>query len=245
MNNYTVYYHRNKINNKYYIGITCQKVNQRWRSQGQGYKSQQKFYQAILKYGWENFDHIILYEHLTAEEAGLIEKRLIQQYDSIKNGYNVELGGNNNQHSDITKEKIKNAMTGKKHSKETIQLICEKKQLQAGKKVQCIETKKIYNSLGEAMRDTGIDKASIRRVCVGEQGVAGGYHWKFIGKNSNENRQAKEDKRKKAVMCITTNKKYESVSEAARDTNSDPSNIIKVCNGKYKTTNKLQWKWLE
>ena len=34
-----------------------------------------------------------------------------------------------------------------------------------------------------------------------------------------------------------------SISEAARDTNYDPSNIKKVCDGKYKTTNKLKWKY--
>lgn len=53
-----------------------------------------------------------------------------------------------------------------------------------------------------------------------------------------------KDKRFKPVLCTTTNIAYETVSEAALKTNSDPSNIAKVCNGKYKTTNKLKWKYI-
>lgn len=41
----------------------------------------------------------------------------------------------------------------------------------------CVETGKEYYSSGEAMKDTGIDKASIRRAANGQQKVAGGLHW--------------------------------------------------------------------
>ena len=72
-NNYTVYMHKNKINGKVYIGITYQNVKYRWRKNGEGYKKQ-KFYNAIKKYGWDNFEHIILFENLTFEEACLKEQ---------------------------------------------------------------------------------------------------------------------------------------------------------------------------
>ena len=42
-NNYTVYSHRNKINNKIYIGITKQNVNNRWKGQGKGYSQSPRF----------------------------------------------------------------------------------------------------------------------------------------------------------------------------------------------------------
>lgn len=41
----------------------------------------------------------------------------------------------------------------------------------------CVETRKEYYSSGEAMRNTGIDKASIRRAADGIQKTAGGFHW--------------------------------------------------------------------
>ena len=95
MKSYYVYRHMNKINGKSYIGMTCQQPERRWQKNGQGYnaKTQTKFFNAIQKYGWENFEHEILFSNLTFEEAVLKEKELIDYYDSFSNGYNSSLGG--------------------------------------------------------------------------------------------------------------------------------------------------------
>ena len=45
--NYCLYRHRNKINGKVYIGITCRTTNHRWGRNGDGYKLQPIFYGAI------------------------------------------------------------------------------------------------------------------------------------------------------------------------------------------------------
>lgn len=56
-------------NGKRYIGITCKRPKARW-DKGRGYKKRNiPIYNAILKYGWENIEHIILFENLTEEEA--------------------------------------------------------------------------------------------------------------------------------------------------------------------------------
>lgn len=87
--NYNVYKHTNLVNHKSYIGITSQKCENRWGINGKGYELQPKFYHAIQKYGWNNFQHDILYTNLDKETALKIEADLIKTYDTIENGYNI------------------------------------------------------------------------------------------------------------------------------------------------------------
>ena len=47
--NYCLYRHRNKINGKVYIGITCRTTNHRWGRNGDGYKLQPIFYGGYKK----------------------------------------------------------------------------------------------------------------------------------------------------------------------------------------------------
>ena len=96
--NWVVYAHKNKINKKIYIGITGQKPERRWRN-GQGYKTSTYFYNAIQKYGWDNFEHIILQFNLTQQEAEEKEKYYIQKYNTLNDtyGYNIKKGGKLNQ----------------------------------------------------------------------------------------------------------------------------------------------------
>ena len=58
---YTVYMHTSP-SNKRYIGVTKQKPISRWRTDGSGYKHNKHFWNAIQKYGWDNFEHIIIEE---------------------------------------------------------------------------------------------------------------------------------------------------------------------------------------
>lgn len=186
---YIVYMHKNKINNKVYIGITCQKTNYRWGA-GSGYKKQPKFYNAICKYGWDNFEHIILFQNLTFEEAKQKEIEIISKYNAFtkKYGYNATKGGDGTKGvpcSEAKKIKISKANKGHKFTDETKQLMSK---LRIGikpvncKKVLCIETGKIYDSMHDAEKDTGAKYKNISKVCKNEYGrkTAGGYHWKII-----------------------------------------------------------------
>ena len=119
-NSYIVYMHINKINQKKYIGITSQSANNRWRN-GKGYCECPKFYNAINKYGWENFEHQILYIQLTKEQAEEKEKELIAKYKTNEKeyGYNISNGGNSiGKMSDETKIKISNSARGRKFSED-------------------------------------------------------------------------------------------------------------------------------
>lgn len=94
-NNYCIYKHTNLINNKVYIGQTCQSPEKRYGKNGSNYRSCRYFYRAIECYGWENFAHEIIVSGLTHEEADKLEQKYIQEYESNNSeyGYNLEGGG--------------------------------------------------------------------------------------------------------------------------------------------------------
>lgn len=114
MKEYCVYIHISP-SKKVYVGITCQAVKRRWAG-GNGYKECPRFYGAIKKYGWENFEHRVLLTGLKKEGAEAEEIRLIKHFQSNnpEYGYNIENGGNcANTHSEETKRKISIANIGK------------------------------------------------------------------------------------------------------------------------------------
>ena len=92
---YYVYVHINKINNKIYVGST-KNIEKRWECNGVHYKTSTRFYNAVKKYGWDNFEHEIIASHLTKEEAYNFEDILIKKLNTQneKFGYNVASGGN-------------------------------------------------------------------------------------------------------------------------------------------------------
>ena len=120
---YCVYAHINKINGKIYIGQTIHGDNpiKRWGCNGAHYKTQSYFYDAIQKWGWDNFDHEVIANHLTAKEADEFEKLLIKKLNTTDNnfGYNLATGGKSYEMTERTKKKISDSRKGKTLSEET------------------------------------------------------------------------------------------------------------------------------
>lgn len=89
---YAVYVHIFP-NGKRYVGIS-KDVKRRFRN-GKGYQHQKIMYYAIQKYGWKNVETVILYDHLTEEEAKQREIETIALYRTTdrRYGYNQTLGG--------------------------------------------------------------------------------------------------------------------------------------------------------
>lgn len=182
MKEYIVYIHNNKINNKKYVGLTSQQPpSRRWQN-GKGYKMQPKFFRAIEKYGWDNFDHIIIAQHLSAESASLLEKQLIIEYNTIDNGYNADCGGVTTNHSVETRQKISEANKRRKITTQMRKNMSngQKGNNNKGKTVICIETKQIYKSTREAGRALGKSHTMIARACRDNTKTAYGFHWKYL-----------------------------------------------------------------
>lgn len=198
----TIYLHRNKLNGKVYIGQTIQQnPEDRWKN-GKGYKTCYYFYNAIQKYGWDNFEHVILEqnENWTQEELNIKEKEYIAKYqaNNPQYGYNITSGGSSispnalpkalewmKQHPEFGKARAQNMLQWQKeHPQEMLQMrqINAKKASDARKrKVQCIETGDIFESATEAARKVPkTTQSKICMVCRGQRNTCGGYHWRYI-----------------------------------------------------------------
>ncbi len=90
-----IYKHTNKINGKVYIGQTIQidNLERRWRRSDKtynSYKSCPAFFNALTKYGWDNFETEILQECSTQDELNKQEEYFINLHNCIApNGYNT------------------------------------------------------------------------------------------------------------------------------------------------------------
>lgn len=209
---YTVYQHKNKINGKVYIGITSQKPEQRWGSQGCNYKSSPHFYSAIQKYGWDNFEHNILFTDLTKEQACLKEQELIKEYNSTNRefGYNSTSGGDIFTMNEETKQKMSQAMIRNQNS---LGHPCseEKKEkisnAQKGRKF----TEEHKQKLSEAAKNRHVPCSEEKKQIL------------------------KEKSHKKSVYCEELDKIFESVQECSRQLGIPATSISKLCNGRGKT----------
>lgn len=100
--------------NKVYIGQTKRNPEDRWMK-GAGYKKQEKVYQAILKFGWDNIKKQILYQHLNKSQADQKEKEEIIKayknnmcYNTVCNKEQLCAEEYLKQRLRITEEQIKN-----------------------------------------------------------------------------------------------------------------------------------------
>lgn len=181
--------HINRINGKVYVGMTTKTPKERWRN-GKGYKTL-RFGRAIQKYGWDGFEHVIIADGLTREEACLLEKILIAEKDATNPqfGYNEAIGGESGgmykkHHTEESKEKIRKARIKDGFTDEHKKHISESKQ---GAKHHNAKPVYQYTIDGEfvrmweytslATKQLGINKSNIGEVCSGRRKTAGGYVW--------------------------------------------------------------------
>lgn len=79
------------------------------------------FAAAIAKYGFDNFTREILLENLSLDDANIKEEYYIRIFNTLSpNGYNLTTGGDNKVRSEEYKQALSKALTGKKHTPESI-----------------------------------------------------------------------------------------------------------------------------
>lgn len=202
---YCVYIHKNKINQKAYVGITCQKPEYRWGSTGNGYKECPHFWKAISKYGWDNFSHEILITGLSYEDACKMEIELIseQKQTDPNYGYNLSRGGDGldseqmkqkwkdetykafaskrmkEAWKDPDKRARRSAQAKARWSNSTFKDSTLKRVIAGcGKAVRCIESGVVYETMHLAETKLGLNASNIHRaIRTGYR--CGGYHWEY------------------------------------------------------------------
>lgn len=207
--------HENRINGKRYIGITSQKPTKRWQN-GYGYRESPRFFNAILKYGWDTFRHEILYTDLTKDKAEQLEIELIAKYNTLdpQNGYNLDPGGGGT--SSPTEEvrlKMSAARLGTHPTPETL----------------------------ERLRDshTGMKQSAESRQRKSDA-------LKGVKKTPEHAAKIGEAHRKGVVMCDEqghTLQEFDSLSIASNATGISYKNISAVCNGHRKKAGGYTWQF--
>lgn len=218
--NYKIYMHKNKINGKVYIGQTYTSLRARFGKNGIGYKGCPIFYNAIQKYGWDNFEHEILEENIpNAEIANEREKFYIALYNSTNGdfGYNIQIGGN--EQTKLAIKVYQYSLTG--------------------------DFIKEYDSMADAMRELNISNGKISDCCKGNRKSAGGFMWSYEKVDKLETYKKKS--RSKPVYQYSLDgkfiRKFDTVTEASKFIGCNSSKINSCCNLKIKTSGGYQWRY--
>jgi group I intron endonuclease len=115
---YLIYKHTSP-SGKSYIGQT-KDYDTRCKRHQQPTSGCPAFSAAISKYGWDNFTHEFLIEHITEDEANTLEVFYIKEHQSLHpKGYNLTTGGDASSQSTETRAKISATHQGMTHTDET------------------------------------------------------------------------------------------------------------------------------
>lgn len=246
-NGYIVYKHTSP-SNKVYIGITHLKPEHRWGKDGNGYKNNEHFTNAIKKYGWDNFEHEILFDGLTKEEAEQKEIKLIAYYKSnqSKFGYNRDNGGRCiGTVSEEVKKKLSEVNKGKKHSDETKRKMSESRK---GRAFSEEHRQKISEALIGKQRLRGKDNPNYGK-CLSEETkkkISESRKGKGGFPMSEENKLKLSERSRKVILQYDLNgnfiKEWESAVSASKNLGIERSDITSCCNYKIKTSGGFIWR---
>lgn len=198
MERYEIYSIINTANGKIYVGQTKQGYLKRFAQHLCPADGSPRLRNAVKKHGKKVFVcellDIALDRH-TANEKEKMWIKLLGTYAN-KNGYNLSMGGSIGEFNEETLKKMsdshkgeKNHFYGKHHTEETKAYLSKiKKGRFTGKdhhrarKVLCVESGEVFDTVKEAEEKNGIAHGKISAVCNKEYGrrTAGGYHWQWV-----------------------------------------------------------------
>jgi group I intron endonuclease len=273
-NKWSIYIHKCITNNKAYIGIAKGNPFNRWGANGKKYQenSQPVFYNAIQKYGWDGFEHIIWAVNLDHDEAKHMEKMLIalfktncRRYKKPAYGYNETDGGDGSAGREVkqeTRDKIGNAHRGKvlsvEHKEKISNSLIGKPGTMKGKH-HSEETKEKMSRSHVGMVFT--DEHRKNMSLANQKETAGFHNHQHTEEAKQKQREAiaarnatpewKENNRlklsKPIVQCTGNDeliKVWSWIQGASDALDILKSGIIRCCQGKHKTAGGFIWHYL-
>lgn len=208
-----VYCATNRITQEIYIGQTRRTMKERLKGHWDEVQKGENIYlyNAIRKYGWNNFLWKILDHAETKSALDSLEEIYIDMFGSAFKGigYNLRLGGNTQSFNEETRMKMRDAKLGKSQSSEFIKKRIEsiknwkrsqetkdrigkgnskphinqsKEKHPSARPILCIETGETFLYMREACNKYNLKPANITMCCQGKRHTTGGFHWQYLEK---------------------------------------------------------------
>lgn len=171
---YIIYKATNKQNGKVYVGQTIFSLKRRssqHKNCALNKLIKSKFYDAIRKYGFNSFVFEQIDSAVGWKEASFKEKKYIALFDSYKNGYNSDLGGNTRPIPEEERLRISKKLLGHHVSEETRRKIREARARQKpivrseeSKQRSSIRMKEYFSTHPGTMKGRKFSKEHCRRI---------------------------------------------------------------------------------
>ena len=245
-----VYITTNHVNGKQYIGQRKYDKQGKWKEYlGSGIILSR----AIEKYGLENFSKEIIEECKTKKILNDREIYWINYYNAVEsdNFYNIASGGDGGNtiagYTDDQRNLLSTKLSDMRKG-----IINIGKNNGNSRRVICINTMKVFDTINEASIYYNVDKDAIQQCCSdankrktaseinGERMI-----WEYYDENKNyEFVPFKRDYKYKQILCLDNNIIYNSVHEASKNTGCSIVGIRHCCTGYLKTTKGMHFSYV-
>lgn len=236
-----IYYIKNKINNKYYVG-QAKNIKRRWNREKQELRRDDNAWNIHLqrawrKYGEDNFEFFII-ETCMPEQLDEREQFWVSFYDSYNNGYNQSLGGGGVsgwKHTAESRAKISesNSKGMTEERRNQMSVISNEYWGHEENRERIREQKKQWwsNPENRAKRQEAMLNANIPHLSGKDHPM---YGVDRSGLNSTHH---------KSCVQIETGDFYYTLTEASKCTGANKSKICEVCQGNRKTAGGYHWRY--
>lgn len=231
-----IYYIKNLINNKYYVGQSVD-IEYRWRRERMFLSSNKPAWNRHLQNAWKlygenNFEFVVI-EECDPDKLNEREIYWIEFYDAFYNGYNQSMGGGGFRGAKLTNEHRQKIADGMKRSLTEVDrqrlkdLITQRWNDPENHKKCSQKSLEWWSDPKNKERMTGVNNKNYgkKRDWWAE---------KYSGINSSNH---------KSCIQIETGEFYCTITEASKATGVSVGKISRTCNGKQKTAGGYHWRY--